>query len=49
MVSAAVLCRRVDKGFKDYTATLLRELVIPREHLTAAEYDSHMYRERIRA
>jgi tRNA1(Val) A37 N6-methylase TrmN6 len=38
---ADVLCRRVDGGYKDYTATLLRELIIPREHLTTAEYDNY--------
>jgi hypothetical protein len=33
---AEALATRVDGGYRSYTATLLRELVIPREHVTRA-------------
>lgn len=33
---ADAIARRVDNGFRDYTATRLRDLIIPRHHLAAA-------------
>ena len=32
---ADALARRIDNGYRDYTASLLRELVIPRDLLPA--------------